>query len=100
MINEIKEINDDLTGHDWTKLEKLNVNEAFNNLHDKLTKAIDEYAPEKVHTVKYKRPYNPLLSLGIHKCMKKQKLLYRASLKSKTDQIALSTRNTSDVSPG
>ena len=81
----VKEINDDLTGHDWTKLEKLNVNEAFNKLHEKLTEVIDEYAPEKVHTVKYKRPYDPWLSLGIRKCMKKQKLLYRVSLKSKTE---------------
>ena len=60
-------------------------NEAFNSFHTILTNSLDEHAPKKVQTVKYHRSYDPWLTVSVRKCMKKQKQLYRVSIKSQSE---------------
>ena len=81
-INGIKT---DLTEHDWSKLSAETANEAFSTFHGVLSNLLDEHAPEKTHVVKYKRPFDPWFTPGLRKCVKKQKQLYRISLKTKND---------------
>ena len=81
----INRINIDLSNHDWSELTTKCANEAFNSFHAILTSSLDEHAPEKVQIVKYRRSYDPWLTVGVRKCMKKQKQLYRASIKSQSE---------------
>ena len=77
-----KEINQIMQSYDWqTLLEDKDTDEAFNFFHTTLQTTLDTVCP--IHTVKLtknKIRKEPWLSAGLHKCIKKQKLLYQKQL--------------------
>ena len=79
-------INQD-SGENWPELlSKLDANDSFNLLHEKLITSIDNHAPEK--TLKLGRKSlirDPWITTGILRSLKWQKQLYKEMLLSKTD---------------
>ena len=74
--NELKEI--DLND----KLENSTVNEQYTKFQDTLVNSIDEVAPYHTITIASNKIIkDPWLSVGLHKCHKKQQQLYRKTLK-------------------
>ena len=80
-------INQDISGENWPELlSKLDANDSFNLLHEKLITSIDNHAPEK--TLKLGRKSlirDPWITTGILRSLKWQKQLYKEMLLSKTD---------------
>ena len=80
---KVSELNNKLLGINWDdKLGKGSVTEQYTTFHDTLQNIIDEVAP--YHTIKIpnnKIIKNPWLSVGLHKCHKKQQQLYKKTLK-------------------
>ena len=76
------EINQILSSQDWTMLLKdKNTDDAFNAFHNILQSTLDTVCP--VHTMKLSKNKirrEPWLTNGLHKCIKKQKLLYHRQL--------------------
>ena len=92
---KINELNHKLEQMNWTeKLENGNVNEQYDTFQD-IVSTIDEAAPYHTITISSNKiTRDPWLSVGLHKCLKKQQLLYRKTLKGTStnhDQIKYKT---------
>ena len=93
---KINELNHKLEQMNWTeKLKNRNVNEQYDTFQDILVSTIDEAAPYHTITISSNKiTRDPWLSVGLHKCLKKQQLLYRKTLKGTStnhDQIKYKT---------
>ena len=89
--NEINKIKNKLNQTNWNaELNALNATEAFDKLHNKLTKILDSVAPKKI--IKIRTRHNvPWFTLGIKKSNDKDKRLFKAS-QCKTATIAQKER--------
>ena len=83
----VANISDQMTNMNWKEiLEDKDVNTGFNIFHDKLMTTIDEFAPEKVKRINYKKLVrDPWITASLMKSLTKQKKLYKEMLTHKTE---------------
>ena len=68
---------------DWMYLKELEVNEAFESFHKKLTHTIDEVCPQKEFRIRQdKLIRDPWITKGLQNSLKRQKILYKDQLRS------------------
>ena len=68
---------------DWMYLEDLDVNEAFESFHEKLTNTIDEVCPQKEFRIRQdKLIRDPWITKGLQNSLRRQKHLYKEQLRS------------------
>ena len=92
-VKNITKIRDDLSKINWT--EKLSnqtgCDKMFNVLHDVITKTLDKHAALKPHSLREKKLKEPWLTNGLLICNRKQKKLYRKTLR--LDRATVTTNN-------
>ena len=77
----IEAIKSDLNDHNWSELRELDTNEVFNQFHNTLLSSIENRAPIKTKTILKGKTNEPWLNASILKCIKKQKIPDKATLK-------------------
>ena len=76
-------IRNKLDNVDWMYLNELDVNDAFESFHKKLTNTIDEVCPQKEFRIRQdKLVRDPWITKGLQNSLRKQKSLYKEQLKS------------------
>ena len=82
MLKNIDKIKIDLHKINWQcTLKEQSCSQQYNAFHDKLMQCIDTHAPEMTSQVKPKPIGEPWLTPGLRKCQKKQKTLFKMTLK-------------------
>ena len=84
---KIKEINSQLTEMTWHDvLGQSNASDKFECFHNKVMDVINEVSPERTICIPYRKIIRePWMTPGLKKCSKKQQLLYKTFLSTKTD---------------
>ena len=83
-------LNADLASVDWTCLNDMNVNEAFEYFHSTLVGTMDVHCPKKEYSISQdKIIWDPWITKGLINSIKKQKKLYLKQLHS-TDPDSVS----------
>ena len=93
---KINEVNHKLRQINWTEeLGNRNINEQYDTFQNILVKTIDEVSPYHTITISSNKILrDPWLSIDLHKCLKKQQLLYKKTLKgTSTDQDQIKYKN-------
>ena len=80
-----------LNGIDWTVLlNNKNCEEQYSTFHKQVLQCLDEHAPLRPTNSKVKKCHEPWLTNGVLKCIRKQKELYRKSIRIDTQDITSS----------
>ena len=82
--SKITELKNTLNSVNWEeRLNNLTANNAFNSFHTLLVETVETVLPEKIKTINHSKIIrDPWIHSGIQKCLRKQKLLYQAMLRS------------------
>ena len=81
-------IKTDMLSIDWLlELEKMNCEDSFSHFHDKLKASLDKHCPEKRSLKRGKKSVQPWITMGLKKCISKQKLLYKHFVKNRTNKV-------------
>ena len=77
----LDKIKNDIGNIDWEiELNNLDINKAFENLHNKLKEIIDLHAPERLTYIKENRINKPWIDKNLANCIRKSKILFKNSL--------------------
>ena len=81
---KILQIKEELNKQDWTELQTMNLNEAYQTFQQTVQNALDKIAPIKTVTISGKRKIKEeWMTPGIIKSLKRQKMLYSNTLKNR-----------------
>ena len=86
---KIKQIKEELNEQDWTNLQTMDLNDAYELFQQTLQTVLDKIAPIKTFTISGKKKIKEeWMTPGILKSLKRQKLLYSNTLKQRcNDQV-------------